>query len=405
MLYVRALHRSGYQVEAVRALAAARAALADVGLVPGAALTRPSRPSCSPNGTESGAGAPDASPLERSDVDPAIRTPTPAVTTSPTSPFAGRPAPGERRRRLMTSCVLNPAMVTIDGLLDEPHARRALAQLRQHRPGDLPRPQRHRPLGSAARRPRARSSNGPTTSLHVLDDLGIAAAHVLASFDAGLVAIELAATPPRAGGLARARPLLRHLRPPPRLPARPRPVGDPAADPRHRLAAPPVSDTSRRSSTSRRASAATRRSADGGRASVSEAPARGRRRRSARSPPPLTSAPARRRRRADARAPPAQLRQRRHRPRPLPRRAPAVRRAGDHPRHRLPVVHRHTRTPRSDDRLPPRRGIEASPGASTAIWARRVSIMGLSAPRRPFETPAPIRRARPPRQQRRRRRR
>jgi DNA-binding SARP family transcriptional activator/pimeloyl-ACP methyl ester carboxylesterase len=189
VLYARALHRSGYQVEAVRALATARAALADLGLVPGPPVSA-LEAEVFAGRAEPAPAAPTETP-ERSGVDPAIRYADAgdhhvAYTIVPD----GRPT--ERPRDLI---VLNPAMITIDGLLEEPHARRALAQLAEHarvicldRSG----------IGLSDPLPDDRRALERWTEdvVVVLDQLGIAAAPVLASFDTGLVAIELAATHP-----------------------------------------------------------------------------------------------------------------------------------------------------------------------------------------------------------------
>jgi DNA-binding SARP family transcriptional activator/pimeloyl-ACP methyl ester carboxylesterase len=189
VLYVRALHRSGYHVEAVRALAAARAALADVGLVPG--------PSVSALETEVFAEQNEPAPTARREtparagVDPAIRYADAGGHHVAYTVVTGG-EPGDRRQNLV---VLNPAMITIDGLLDEPHARRALARLGEYarvicldRSGiglSDPLPDDRRALERWAE-----------DVVVVLDALDIAAAPVLASFDTGLVAIELAATRP-----------------------------------------------------------------------------------------------------------------------------------------------------------------------------------------------------------------
>ena len=187
VLYVEALHRSGHQVEAVPRLSTARAALAEVGLVPGAPLAGVER--------EVFAGSFDV------------------VAGEGSAPTAGEPAiayadddghrvaytvlaSGPARGRSRDVVVLNPAMITIDGLLDEPHAR----GVRSARLGEHARVVGLDRSGIGLSDPLADEHSAldrwTADVVAVLDDLGIDDAAVLASFDTGLVAIELAARHP-----------------------------------------------------------------------------------------------------------------------------------------------------------------------------------------------------------------
>jgi DNA-binding SARP family transcriptional activator/pimeloyl-ACP methyl ester carboxylesterase len=191
VLYVQALHRCGYQVEAVRALAAARAALVEVGLVPGAPLTGLAADLYS-GGTESVPVPPPVPAPARA--DPAVAY---ASAGGHHVAYLAFPAQAPRRepRAAHDLVVLNPAMITIDGLLDEPHARHAVDRLQQvarvvclDRSG----------IGLSDPLPDDRDPLEQWTDdvVHVLDSLAIEAADVMASFDTGLVAIELAARHP-----------------------------------------------------------------------------------------------------------------------------------------------------------------------------------------------------------------
>jgi pimeloyl-ACP methyl ester carboxylesterase/DNA-binding SARP family transcriptional activator len=177
--YVRALHRAGRPTEALRAAATARAALVEVGL--------------------------DPSPALRDAQAEALRPPPPASPTSPSllTPLAVRYATGpdgstaftrlsERGRDLL---VLNPGMLTIDGLLDGVHARAALTALSQQAavvcldrrgiglsdPLDPARDPLDQWVGDVGR---------------VLDALAVERADLFANFDTGLVALEFAARHP-----------------------------------------------------------------------------------------------------------------------------------------------------------------------------------------------------------------
>jgi len=124
-LYVRALHRSGHHAEAVRALATARNALDEIGLALGPDLRQLE--------TEVYTGTPPPGPGSPEPAPP-MAAPRPA-DGEPAVAYTGREGarvaycvlPGGPRDHDRVLVVLNPAMITIDGLLDEPRARRALA--------------------------------------------------------------------------------------------------------------------------------------------------------------------------------------------------------------------------------------------------------------------------------------
>ena len=188
VLHVLALHRTGHQVEATRALASARGALSELGLDPGADLRRAE--------TEVFA-------------DPSASSAAPAATTVPASPrdpaeeqtvqYAG--GQGVQLAYSVFSSgprdvvVLNPAMITIDGLLAEPHARHALARLGEHaRVVCFDR----RGVGlSDPLDPHVSPLDDWTQDLsQVLDEVGIQSAHLFANFDTGLIALDFAARHP-----------------------------------------------------------------------------------------------------------------------------------------------------------------------------------------------------------------
>ena len=112
--YVRALHRAGRQTEALRAAATARGALAEVGLEPGAALRARPRARRRPGAVTAG-HSPDG--WHRPTVAPAAVDGPRRVRGRRARAHRLHPAL-QRRPRLV---VLNPAMLTIDGLLDDPH--------------------------------------------------------------------------------------------------------------------------------------------------------------------------------------------------------------------------------------------------------------------------------------------
>jgi pimeloyl-ACP methyl ester carboxylesterase/DNA-binding SARP family transcriptional activator len=182
VLYVRALHRAGRQTEALRAVAAARAALVEVGLDPSPAL----------RGAQADvlrSSPPPAAPA------PADAAPAGAATVRYATDEHGSTAYTRISERGPDLVVLNPAMLTIDGLLDNPHPRAALAALAGHAvvvcldrrgiglsdPLDPHRPPLEQWVADVRR---------------VLDALGIGKADLLANFDTGLIALEFAARHP-----------------------------------------------------------------------------------------------------------------------------------------------------------------------------------------------------------------
>ncbi|MBB4741516.1 DNA-binding SARP family transcriptional activator [Actinoplanes octamycinicus] len=166
--YVRALHRAGRQTEALRAVATARAALVEMGLDPSAAL--------------------------RDAQAEVLRAPAPPAAAVPVR-YAGSTAYTRFSTTGRDLLVLNPAMLTIDGLLDEPHARGGLATLAGHaavvcldRSG----------IGLSDPLDPARSPLDQWVDdvQRVLDALGIGRADLFANFDTGLIALEFAARHP-----------------------------------------------------------------------------------------------------------------------------------------------------------------------------------------------------------------
>jgi len=193
VLLVRALHGSGRQTEAVRSAAAARDALAELGLEPGPDLRRAE-------------GEVFAAPVEAPGADrvesasPMLAAGAAGAADEPAIEYAvagGRHvAYTELSSGPRVLVVLNPAMVTIDGLLDEPRSRHALARLGEHaRVICLDR----RGIGLSDPLDSQRDPLDQWTDdiLHVLDALDVRAAHVLANFDTGLVGLEFAARHPR----------------------------------------------------------------------------------------------------------------------------------------------------------------------------------------------------------------
>jgi pimeloyl-ACP methyl ester carboxylesterase/DNA-binding SARP family transcriptional activator len=177
--YVVALHRSQRQAEALDAVSRARHALAEVGLDPGSALAA----------AQAAVFAADAP------------SPARAATAEAEEPRAPQYTPSGATAYVVLSdtgpdlLVLNPAMVTIDGLLDEPHARRA-----------------HEGLGGIARvvcldrrgvglseplEPDAAPLEQWVSDVEsVVSAAGLRRPFVLANFDTGLVALEYAARHP-----------------------------------------------------------------------------------------------------------------------------------------------------------------------------------------------------------------
>jgi pimeloyl-ACP methyl ester carboxylesterase/DNA-binding winged helix-turn-helix (wHTH) protein len=169
--YVRALHRAGRPTEALRAAATARAALVEVGLDPSAALRDAQAQALRP------------------------AAPATAVTIHYATDHDGSTAWTRLSRDGRPLVVLNPGMITIDGLLDGAHARTALRVLAEHAavvcldrsgiglsdpldPGRTPLDQWVTDVG------------------RVLDALGLDRADLFANFDTGLVALEFAARHP-----------------------------------------------------------------------------------------------------------------------------------------------------------------------------------------------------------------
>ncbi|SNY65455.1 BTAD domain-containing putative transcriptional regulator [Paractinoplanes atraurantiacus] len=173
--YVRALNRAGRPTEALRAAATARAALVEVGLDPSPALSAAQTEVLRP---------------------PAVQTEMPEkVRVSYATDASGSTAYTRLSERGHDLVVLNPAMLTIDGLLDGAQARAALTALAGHAavvcldrrgiglsdPLDPARP----PLEQWADDVR-----------RVLDAAAIPRADLFANFDTGLVALEFAARHP-----------------------------------------------------------------------------------------------------------------------------------------------------------------------------------------------------------------
>jgi pimeloyl-ACP methyl ester carboxylesterase/DNA-binding SARP family transcriptional activator len=177
VLHVLALHRSGHQVEATRALASARTALSELGLDPGAELRRAETEVFADPAVSPRSDLGDEAPVQYA-VDRGVHVAYSVLSSGP--------------RDLV---VLNPAMITIDGLLAEPHARDALGRLAEHaRVVCFDR----RGVGlSDPLDPQGDPLDAWTQDLtQVLDAVGIGTAHLLANFDTGLVALEYAARHP-----------------------------------------------------------------------------------------------------------------------------------------------------------------------------------------------------------------
>jgi pimeloyl-ACP methyl ester carboxylesterase len=190
--HVRALQRSGRQTEASRACHSARRALAEVGLEPGAALL-----------------AIEAELLAAPPIVTPQPSPPPESRTAPAEPVSVRYAASGIGSTAYTRVgqgdndvvIMNPAMITIDGLTDEPHmlsALRALAADARVTCFD------RRGIGLSD----PLSADGDpfedwvTDLAAVLDALGAERPTILANFDTGLVAIEFAARyPDRVGSL------------------------------------------------------------------------------------------------------------------------------------------------------------------------------------------------------------
>lgn len=190
--YVRALYRSGRQTEALRACHSARRALAEVGLEPGSALL-----------------AIEAELLATPRTVTPQPSPPPAPRTAPAEPVTVRYASSGSGSTAYTIIghgdhdvvIMNPAMITIDGLTEEPHVLSALRVLAADaRVTCFDR----RGIGLSD----PLSADGDPLDdwvadlAVVLDALGAERPTILANFDTGLVAIEFAARyPDRVGAL------------------------------------------------------------------------------------------------------------------------------------------------------------------------------------------------------------
>lgn len=185
VLYVTALHRLGRQADALAAVATARQALVGVGLGPGVEL-------------ESAHAHVLAGPATRSPSATSGRADGPdPVRYTPDGATAYLELPGHRADDTPTVLVLNPAMVTIDGLLDEPHVEAVLARLGERvRLVGLDR----RGIGLSA--PLAPGTDPLSQWVQdvaaVSEHAGLYRPVVLANFDTGLVAMEYAARHPDA---------------------------------------------------------------------------------------------------------------------------------------------------------------------------------------------------------------
>ncbi|MEU4624736.1 alpha/beta fold hydrolase [Actinoplanes sp. NPDC023801] len=175
--YVRALHRAGRQNEALRAAAGARAALVEVGLDPSAALR------------EAQAEVLRSSP----------RPAAPAATVTVPVRYATGEDGSTAYTRLSEGgrdlVVLNPALLTIDGLLDGAHARSGLAVLAEHA-SVVCLDRRGIGLSDPLDPHRAPLDQWVADVRRVLDALGVGRADLFANFDTGLVALEFAARHP-----------------------------------------------------------------------------------------------------------------------------------------------------------------------------------------------------------------
>ena len=190
--YIRALHRSGRHTEALRACHAARRSLAEVGLEPGPALL-----------------AIEAEMLATPHNVTPEPSPPPAPTTTLAEPVDVRYAASGTGSTAYTGfghgdidvVILNPAMLTIDGLTEEPHVLSALRTLAvDARVTCFDR----RGIGLSD----PLSADGDPIDdwvadlAAVLDAVGAERPTILANFDTGLVAIEFAARyPDRVGSL------------------------------------------------------------------------------------------------------------------------------------------------------------------------------------------------------------
>ena len=190
--YVRALHRSGRHTEALRACHAARGSLTEVGLEPGPALL-----------------AIEAEMLAAPRQGTPQPSPPPAPRTTLADPVNVRYAASGTGSTAYTCfghgdndmVIMNPAMLTIDGLTEEPHVLSALHTLAaEARVTCFDR----RGIGLSD----PLSADGDPFEdwiadlMAVLDALRVERPTILGNFDTGLVAIEFAARyPDRVGSL------------------------------------------------------------------------------------------------------------------------------------------------------------------------------------------------------------
>jgi len=187
-LSVRALHRAGRQTEALRAAARARTALVEVGLEPGTAL----------QGAEAevlgGTRAPDPTSLATTSTAPPMTGHDPATVRYATTDH-GHTAFMTLSRGQRDLVVLSPAMITIDGVLDERRSRTALQRLGEH--ARIACFDRHGiGLSDPLDPQRAPLDQWTADLLGVMDATGMEAPDLLANFDTGLVALEFAARYP-----------------------------------------------------------------------------------------------------------------------------------------------------------------------------------------------------------------
>jgi len=191
VIYVRALHRSGRQTAALEAAAAARAALVEVGLDPSAELR---------------------------EAQAAVLRAAPAPAPSVPVRYATDPDGATAYTRLSSLgddlVVLNPGMLTIDGLMDGDHARTALSALASHA-AVVCLDRRGIGLSDPLDPARTPLDQWVADVRRVLDAVGIDRADLFANFDTGLVAMEFAARyPSRVRSLVLAQCYARYTRSP-----------------------------------------------------------------------------------------------------------------------------------------------------------------------------------------------
>ncbi|WP_164842521.1 alpha/beta fold hydrolase [Actinoplanes solisilvae] len=190
VIYVRALHRAGRQSAALRAAADARAALVEVGLDPSAALRE----------------------AQAEVLRPVPSSPLGAVVVRYATDEDGSTAYTRLSTRGRELVVLNPGMLTIDGLLDGVHARAALSFLAEHATV-VCLDRRGIGLSDPLDPRRAPLDQWVADVRRVLDALAIERADLFANFDTGLVALEFAARhPERVRSLVLAQCYARYIR-------------------------------------------------------------------------------------------------------------------------------------------------------------------------------------------------